>query len=275
MTESNSIYGNDPSGISDFAQVWATTLGQVLEEIAGSTQACQALFQAPPTLAASSAGDLWLSGVCSGSLRGEMSLRFSPATATRLAQIFMGEPASPQAELTAEYREAVIELMRQVSGQVVTTLRTRRGELQFHLESCSGPPSWPTSTSLWLQVGEPDLSCFAELHVSAALAAALRLNPAQPQASAASAEPVLSSPPAADAVNLDLLMDVELAVTLRFGGRRLLLREVLDLNPGAVIDLDRQVQDPVDMLLDNRVIARGEVVVMDGNYALRITEVAP
>jgi len=70
-------------------------------------------------------------------------------------------------------------------------------------------------------------------------------------------------------------MDVELAVTLRFGSRRLLLREVLDLNTGSVVDLDRQVQEPIDMLLDGRVVARGEIIVLDGNYGLRVTEVAP
>ncbi|HZQ96258.1 MAG TPA: flagellar motor switch protein FliN [Candidatus Sulfotelmatobacter sp.] len=74
--------------------------------------------------------------------------------------------------------------------------------------------------------------------------------------------------------NLDLLLDVELGVTLRFGERRMLLREVLELNAGAVIELDRLVQEPVDLLLDGRVIARGEVVVVDGNYGLRVTEIA-
>lgn len=70
-------------------------------------------------------------------------------------------------------------------------------------------------------------------------------------------------------------MDVELALTLRFGSRRLLLREVLDLNPGSVVDLDRQVQEPVDVLLDGRLVAQGEVVVLEGNYGVRITAVAP
>lgn len=70
-------------------------------------------------------------------------------------------------------------------------------------------------------------------------------------------------------------MNVDLAVTLRFGSRRLLLREVLDLNPGAVVELDRQVEEPVDVLLDGRLVARGEVVVMDGNYGVRVTEIAP
>jgi flagellar motor switch protein FliN/FliY len=51
------------------------------------------------------------------------------------------------------------------------------------------------------------------------------------------------------------------------------LKEVLDLNTGAIIELDRQVQEPADLLLGDRVIARGQVVIVDGNYGIRITEV--
>lgn len=75
------------------------------------------------------------------------------------------------------------------------------------------------------------------------------------------------------APNLDLLMDVELDVTLRFGQRHLTLKEVLDLTSGSVIELDRQVEEPVELILDGKVIARGEAVVIDGNYGLRVTEV--
>ncbi len=74
-------------------------------------------------------------------------------------------------------------------------------------------------------------------------------------------------------VNLDLVMDVELSVTLRFGQRKLALREVLELTTGSVIELDRQVEEPVELLLEGKVIARGEAVVIDGNYGLRVTEV--
>jgi flagellar motor switch protein FliN/FliY len=72
---------------------------------------------------------------------------------------------------------------------------------------------------------------------------------------------------------LGLLMDVELGVILRFGGKHLLLREILELGPGSVVELDRQVQEPADLLLDDRLIARGEVVVVEGSYGLRVTEV--
>lgn len=73
--------------------------------------------------------------------------------------------------------------------------------------------------------------------------------------------------------NLELLRGVELPVTLCFGRRRMKLRDVLELNAGSVVELDRQVEDPVDLLLDDRVIARGEVVVVDGSYGLRVLEI--
>lgn len=73
--------------------------------------------------------------------------------------------------------------------------------------------------------------------------------------------------------NLGLVMDVELNVTLRFGQRQLSLREVMELASGSVVELDREVDEPVELILDGRVIARGEAVIVDGNYGVRVTEV--
>jgi flagellar motor switch protein FliN/FliY len=73
--------------------------------------------------------------------------------------------------------------------------------------------------------------------------------------------------------NLKLVMDVELNVSLRFGQRQLPLREVLDLGSGSVIELDRMADEPVELYLDGKLIARGEAVVVDGNYGLRVTEI--
>jgi flagellar motor switch protein FliN/FliY len=73
--------------------------------------------------------------------------------------------------------------------------------------------------------------------------------------------------------NLDLVMDVELNVTLRFGQRQLTLREILDLASGSVVELDRQVEEPVELILDGKIIARGEAVIIDGNYGMRVTQV--
>jgi flagellar motor switch protein FliN/FliY len=73
--------------------------------------------------------------------------------------------------------------------------------------------------------------------------------------------------------NLELVLDVALNVTLRFGQRRLALREVLELSGGSVVELDRQVDEPVELVLDGKVVARGEAVIIDGNYGIRVTQV--
>jgi len=68
-------------------------------------------------------------------------------------------------------------------------------------------------------------------------------------------------------------MDVGLDVKLRFGTRRMLLRDVLALSPGVVVELENTLHSPVDLLLDGRLIAQGEVVIVDGKYGLRVTDV--
>jgi flagellar motor switch protein FliN/FliY len=71
----------------------------------------------------------------------------------------------------------------------------------------------------------------------------------------------------------ELLLDVELEVTLRFGCRELPLGEILNLGPGDVVELDRHVADPVDLVVGDKIVARGDVVLVNGNFALRVSEV--
>jgi flagellar motor switch protein FliN len=73
---------------------------------------------------------------------------------------------------------------------------------------------------------------------------------------------------------LELLLDVELEASLRFGSREMPLAEILELGPGDVVQLDRHVADPVDLAVGDKIVARGEVVLVNGNYGLRVTEVA-
>jgi flagellar motor switch protein FliN len=271
MTESMTA---SPPESSHYIQTWAESFAQVLGQISSSSISCGVLTEAPSELAASGADDLWVVCACSGGIRGEMSLRMPPASVLRLAQVFISEPATPDAALAPEHREAAVELLRQVAGLVATTLKPKWGEVQLRMDPATAAPSWPASSTVWLRVGdEGAVVAMIEMHLSAALAAALRAE--KTEAAKLAAQPAGAEPPVEGKVKLDLLMDVELAITLRFGSRRLLLREVLDLNPGTVVDLDRQVQEPVDVLLDGRLLARGEVVVLNGNYGLRVTEVAP
>jgi flagellar motor switch protein FliN/FliY len=72
---------------------------------------------------------------------------------------------------------------------------------------------------------------------------------------------------------LDLIMDVPLRVTVELGRTRMQIRDVLDLGKGSVVELDKLVGEPVDMLVNGKLIAKGEVVVIDENFGIRVTDI--
>jgi flagellar motor switch protein FliN len=73
--------------------------------------------------------------------------------------------------------------------------------------------------------------------------------------------------------NLAALLDVQLPVSIRFGETEMLLEDVIKLGIGSVIELSSAVDDPVELVVNGRCFARGEVVTVDGFYGVRITEI--
>jgi flagellar motor switch protein FliN/FliY len=73
--------------------------------------------------------------------------------------------------------------------------------------------------------------------------------------------------------NMELLLDVKLPIKVRIGTKYMLLKDVINMDIGSVIELDRLVNDPLDILVDDKVVGRGEVVIVDGNFGIQITEV--
>lgn len=72
---------------------------------------------------------------------------------------------------------------------------------------------------------------------------------------------------------MEVLLDVHLPISISFGNAQLRLKDVLNLTTGSVVELNRQPEEPVDIVVNDYVIARGEVVIVDGNYAVRIQEI--
>ena len=73
--------------------------------------------------------------------------------------------------------------------------------------------------------------------------------------------------------NLNLVLDVPVSLTIELGGCQLLMREVLQLNIGSVVQLDKPADAPVELSINGKLIARGEVVVIEERYGVKITEV--
>jgi len=208
----------------------------------------------------------------SGGLQGNTQIQIEKANALLLAQKFLAEAVDPSAELDRDRKDALEELFRQVAGLAATALGSLFHETKLEVSSVE-PVSWQGV----------DIALTASDTSSAKLALGIRLSTELLASLSSATVEVVAVAPAADAEasnsavtresNFDLLLGVNLSLTLRFGQRVLPLREILDLASGSVIELDHEVQDPADLLLGDKVIARGQVVIVDGNYGIRITEV--
>lgn len=73
--------------------------------------------------------------------------------------------------------------------------------------------------------------------------------------------------------NLDMLMDIPLQVTVELGRTRRSVKEILELSAGSIIELDKLAGEPVDILINQKIVAKGEVVVIDENFGVRVTDI--
>lgn len=249
---------------------WSTCTQKVLSQIFGGP----VTFETPAEALPITESDLWYIVVAGGVLRGEMTLRLPVASSLRLAQKFLQEAEPAPAELSAEHKEALEELLRQIAGQAATAVGAAAGgEVKLKLATSTAPTWSPSAATSLFTRDEAGNPVTIEIQISAALAAALQPRPEAPAAAAAAPVNSVAPPPPATVASYERLRDVLLEVKIRFGSRRMLLRDVLALSAGVVVELDNQLNSPVDLLLDGRVVAQGEVVVVDGNYGLRVTQV--
>ena len=102
--------------------------------------------------------------------------------------------------------------------------------------------------------------------------------PKQQQVQNVAVQPVQFAPLKAAGIpgvdtNIGLIMDVPLQITVELGRTRKLIRDILELTPGSVVELDKLAGEPVDILVNGKLIAKGEVVVIDENFGVRITDI--
>lgn len=72
--------------------------------------------------------------------------------------------------------------------------------------------------------------------------------------------------------NVDRLLDVSLSLSVELGRKQMQIRDILELGPGKIIELDKLAGEPVDLLVNGKILAKGEVVVVDENFGVRITD---
>jgi len=139
-------------------------------------------------------------------------------------------------------------------------------ELRYALiETTDERPSDSTLHRALVKIGMPDRT---EINLAVMIDRKLFSHLGRGEQSAT--QPVPAAP---SSKNLDLLLDVEMPVSVSFGKAQIALKDVIKLTTGSIVELNRNISEPVDIIVNNCVIARGEVVVVDGNFGVRIKDV--
>lgn len=259
--------------------IWADCFRSILSQVAGFpiTVEPEGEEESPAGEGATDKPEVWELFAASKALHGEMAILSTEAGAVQLAEVLMSEPINLATPFDPGHREAYDELLNQVLGKVVTALKSVAGGDVEVKPTGKDAPTWQNASRLGIRIGGEKLTPIRlVLVVSTDLSGSFRTSqekspPPAPNAAGASApQPELT---AGQNSNLQLLLDVTLDATICFGQKEMLLREILELHPGAAVALDRHVDEPVDLLVGGRIVARGEVVIVDGNYGLRITEI--
>jgi len=263
-----------------FAEEWTALLGTVLESLAGErpTLACTA-----PAVGATLAGSSAQIGEQHGAilwwqqrfpLPGEPSTWIgAPRDAwTQLAARVLGAAG---VEDDSQARETYLEVLQQSLGELSRSAG-RRWSRQI---DCSGneAAAGPEAGEFYMVEGAYPDGALPPLMV------AITGAPQDPpkEADPATGPDPVGGPAAVDTSTplpqrsrtFNLLLGVELPVSVSFGHVQLPLKDVLKLTAGSIIELNRTVDEPVEVIVNNCVVARGEVVVVEGNYGVRIHQI--
>ena len=229
----------------------------------------------------------------SGDVDGKAMVALPPNLAAALSDMMMGEEASDREDVSEDDIDAAKEIISNIFGAIGNSLSAQKelpvlsfsiedieliGESQdVSLEDFSKMFVYKFSlgslTSLFMFIIDENLN---NKIFGVAEASADEQTVSEPQPSAggssdcADTKVQLSQD---ELSNIALIMDVKLPVKVRIGKKKMLLKDVLNMDIGSVIELNQLANDPLEILVDNHVIAEGEVVIVDGNFGVQITSI--
>jgi flagellar motor switch protein FliN/FliY len=196
---------------------------------------------------------------------GTAMLRFDEVGAAAVTSLIMGlTEAAPEAAISDTLREAVAQALGAVSLQDVA----KRATLKLASLEIVEPPDEIESADAYTLT-----AAGLAVPLTVAIGGTMNLDAAVPAAASSDAPQDDDASEASPADRIDVILDIDLPLIVRFGRTELPLKTLARMGPGSLIDLGRSADDPVDVLVSNRVVARGEVVIVGGNYGVRILDV--
>ncbi|ATB68477.1 flagellar motor switch protein FliY [Sulfurospirillum diekertiae] len=224
-----------------------------------------------------------------GELHGKMRVTMATSIATAIGDMMLGGEGNEKEDMDAEDLDATKEIISNILSSFSRSLGSQKNmpKLEFEIENVEYID--PNSTI--------DFKGFEKLfiynlavhnsHDTIAFAITHELTPligeevSAPSASSAAAQEFIFEEPKKvvtnmspeELSNIELIKDVRLPIRVRIGSKKMLLKDVLSMDIGSVIELDQLANDPLEILVGDKVIAMGEVVIVDGNFGVQIGEI--
>ncbi len=227
----------------------------------------------------------------SGDVEANIMVAFPPNMAASLSDMMMGEEASDREDITDDDLDAAKEIVSNIFGAIATALSGQKElpVLSFtidSIESISGDDEvsleafskmyvykFALAGSTFMLMFIIDEKLIDVLFPSQGNTQNVEIPTEKENASSENCEGETLKLSEEEIKNISLIMDVKLPVRVRIGKKRMLLKDVLNMDIGSVIELNQLANDPLEVLVDNHIIAQGEVVIVDGNFGIQITTI--
>ncbi len=221
----------------------------------------------------------------SGDVNSKIQVTLPPRLSTYLSDMMMGEESSDREDVSEDDLDATKEIVSNIFGAISNTLSGQKELpiLSFNIENIEfieneGEISLDKFVKMFTYSFSMDsLESKFVFIMDENLNNALFAQPNNSNDTDSDSTPSTTSTDRSlsneEIKNISLIMDVKLPVRVRIGKKKMLLKDVLNMDIGSVIELNQLSNDPLEILVDDHVIAVGEVVIVDGNFGVQITSI--
>jgi len=212
---------------------------------------------------------------------GKIRFLIPPESATALGDMMLAGEGEEKSEMNDEDLDAIKEIVSNIMGSLSTGLSAQNdipklnfsvSEAKFKTEADSEWNNYAYRVDLdfnindksynWIVLFDKDI--YSKLN---------KEDTASQNTSAPSSSHVNAAMENEELQNLKLLLDVKLNLRVRIGSKKMLLKDVLNMDIGSIVELNQLANEPLEVLVDNKKIAEGEVVIVDGNFGIQITSI--
>lgn len=213
-----------------------------------------------------------------GDKGGDLSLALSASIATALGDLMLGGEGEEQSEMNDDDLDATKEIVSNIFGALGTSLTAQQDmpQLTFEIKDITflaeGTMPSDTMSKLYIHnISIASTNAQMVLAVDADFISNFEASADDAEDSSESNSSIALSEE--ELQNISLIMDVELPVRVRVGTKTVLLKDVLNMDIGSIVELDQLANEPLDVLIGDKVIAKGEVIIVDGNFGVQIVEI--